>query len=64
VYKNDKLAVQFKKNVKRKLKLYLLRSRVRQMCPHTLLLFNIMYGLFITAIRQGKKINGTKEKRK
>jgi hypothetical protein len=64
VYNNDKLAGEFKRNVKRKRKLYLLRSRVRQKGPHSLLLFNIIYGLYITAIRQGKKINGTKEKRK
>jgi hypothetical protein len=61
---NDKLAGQFKRNVKRKLKLYPLRSRARQKGPHSLFLFNIMHGLFIRAIRQGKKINGTKEKRK
>jgi hypothetical protein len=61
---NDKLAGQFNRNVKRKLKLYPLRSRARQKGPHSLLLFNIMFGLFIRAIRQGKKINVTKEKRK
>ena len=63
-FMNDKLPGQFKRNVKRKLKLYPLRSRARQKGPHSLLLFNIMYGLCIRAIRQGKKINRTKEKRK
>jgi hypothetical protein len=41
-----------------KLKLFLVRSRVRQEGLHSPLLFSVMYGVLVGAICQGKKIKG------
>ena len=41
-----------------KLKALLLKSRTRQGCPLSLLLFNILLEVLATAIRQTKEING------